>query len=108
MAMTARHYLSTKPSAFLAIIYMSVAFSPSAVIFINHDLTEQVLSVLVAQLRINQVMGGEYFDAIVKENPNFHIEVHNYRVRILVLRNLHDTTNRDLADIVLFAKAGLI
>jgi len=87
---------------------MAILMSPSAVIFINNDLSDQVLGVLKTQLNIDQVMDGYYFDSIVAENPNFKIEVHNYRVRILVLRDIHSIPDREQADIILFAKAGLV
>lgn len=107
---------------------MGITFSPPAVIFINTDLTAQVLSVFVSQLYITQVMDAATFDATVASDPYFlkrtyrchddgdpchrhhchdgYVPQDGYR--ILVLRDLHDLTNRNLANIVLFAKAGLV
>ncbi len=82
--------------------------SPSAIIYINPDLTAQVLGVFVRQLYIDQVLSAAEFDAFIAADPNYPIEIHQDGKRILILRNLHDQTNRNLADIVLFAKGGLV
>lgn len=87
---------------------MSILFNPASVIFINTDLTDQVLGVFVSQLFITQVMDAATFDAIVAGNPDYYEQVHMDGYRVLVLRDLWDKTNRELADIVLFAKAGLV
>lgn len=87
---------------------MAISFSPSAIIFINTDLVDQVLGVFVRQLYITEVLTASEFDSNVSVNVNYVNNVHADGYRILVLRNLYDFTNRSLADIVLFAKAGLV
>ena len=48
------------------------------------------------------------FDARVVADPNYPTIVHLQNKRILVIRNtFHDLTNRNLADVVMFVKAGL-
>jgi hypothetical protein len=87
---------------------MSVLMAPPAIIFINTDLSAQVQSVIVSQLFISETIDGYEFDARVAADPNYPTVIHNAGLRILVLRPLSDFNNRALADIVLFAKAGLI
>lgn len=53
-------------------------------------------------------MNAADFDGYVAQNPTWPIDVHLDGYRILVLRDLWDLTNRSLADIVLFAKGGLV
>jgi hypothetical protein len=52
-------------------------------------------------------MTGEEFDNRVAIDPNYITEIHGSDARVLVIRSFMDYTNRDLADIVIFAKAGL-
>lgn len=87
---------------------MAITFNPPAIIFINTDLVDQVLGVFVRQLFITQVLDAATFDANVAANPNYPLQTHQDGYRILVLRDLSDMTNRQFADIVLFAKAGLV
>lgn len=87
---------------------MSRRFLPSAIIFINTDLVDQVLATFVTQLFITQVMDAATFDSIIATDPNYPAEVHQDGYRILVLRDLWDLTNREIANMVLFAKAGLV
>ena len=53
-------------------------------------------------------MDANTFDGIIATNPNFPMNVHDDGYRILVLRDLHDYTNRTTADLILFAKNGLV
>lgn len=81
--------------------------APSAIIFCNNDLTDQVKSVIQRQLFINDTMTGIEFDARVSVNPNYVEDIHSNGLRILVIRPFTELTNRELADIVIFCKAGL-
>lgn len=87
---------------------MSILFSPSAVIFANTDIVQQIQDVLTRQLYLNEIIDAATFDARVAADPDYTKQVHQDGERILVLRDLWDLTNRESADIVLFVKAGLI
>lgn len=87
---------------------MSIDFAPPSIIFVNQDLTDQVLSVFVRQLYITQVLDGYTFDGYVSSDAYFEMNVYIDGYRILVVRDLHDYTNREKADLVLFAKDGLV
>lgn len=80
---------------------------PSAIIFVNNDLTPQVQHVLTQQLYITQVMDGYTFDGYVIQNPNYVQQIHYNNQRILVIRTFWDLTNRNLADVAIFLKNGL-
>jgi len=80
---------------------------PSAIIFSNTDLSANVQAAISRQLYLTEVMTGAEFDARVAGNPNYPAIIHLNNLRILVLRDLSDLTNRSLADLVLFFKAGL-
>jgi hypothetical protein len=94
----------------------------SAIIFINDHTNNGVLNLLpttdepnpsaisrlALQLEINEIMSFHEFNARVAVDPNYPNIVHLMDLRILVvLHNFRDQTNRHLADIVIFLKAGL-
>jgi hypothetical protein len=87
---------------------MAIITSPPAIIFINNDLSSQVLSVFVRQLFITEVLTAAQFDGYVAMDGYWPAEQIADGYRILVLRDLWDQTNRNDADIVLFAKSGLV
>jgi hypothetical protein len=88
---------------------MSNSISPPLVIFINEDITSEVLSVIQRQFFITQTFYGWAFDGYVaRDGYNFICPIYANGYRYLVLRDLQNHTNRDLADIVLFARNGLI
>lgn len=88
---------------------MAIVFSPPAIIYLNPDsISEQVLSVFVRQLFITQVLDAAAFDGYVAMDGYYTQRLHQDGYRVLVLRDLHDQTNRNLADIVLFGKVGLV
>jgi hypothetical protein len=85
----------------------SLAPITSAIIFVNDDLTPNVEAALQRQLFITDTMTGAEFDARVAADPNYPNIVHLQNAVILVIRSFYDFTNRSLADIVIFVKAGL-
>lgn len=82
---------------------------PSAIIFVNNDLNDIARSTLLSQLQIHDSMMLEEFNNRVLVDPNYTSIIHNTNTRILVfLPTFQDFTNRELADIVMFFKQGLI
>lgn len=77
------------------------------ILFCNNDLSLSVQSSLTTQLMLTEIIDGYEFDSRVIADPNYPNEVHYNNLRVMVLRPLSDTTNRSLADIVIFIKAGL-
>lgn len=95
---------------------------PGAIIFVNDTINSSTLgllqtdtsqnqsieSTLAKQLEINESISLTEFNARVAADPNYPNVVHLLRLRLLVvLPDFRDYTNRNLADIVIFAKAGL-
>lgn len=80
---------------------------PSAIVFVNDDLTPNVKAALVRQLLIRDVMTGIEFNLRVTADPNYPTDIHASNNRILVIRPGNDDTNRSLADVIIFVKAGL-
>jgi|ERR1039457_3530222 hypothetical protein len=87
---------------------MSNLVNPTAVIFINNDLSAQVLSVIQQQLYITNTITKSEFDGYVAADGYFIDNIHALGERLLVIGDFQDQTNRALFDIVLFAKNGLI
>ena len=85
-----------------------MAIRPTAIIFVNNDLTDSVRNMLVKQLHIDEAITGDIFDSRLALNPNYINELKSLRKRILVERTFADTTNREYADIVAFVAHGLI
>ena len=82
--------------------------SPPALILINNDLSASIQATLVSQLEISEVISLDEFNERIAADPNYPKIIHLNNLRILVVGNLFDHTNRNLFDVVLFAKAGLI
>ncbi len=80
---------------------------PSAIIFVNNDLTNQAQSFIVTQLHISEVIPGETFDARVAADSEYVNKVKQLGLRLLVVRSFVELTNRELADIVIFVKNGM-
>jgi hypothetical protein len=85
-----------------------MAARPSAIIFINTDLTNSVKTFIMRQLHINEAIDGYVFDERLAANSNYSNIIHQFDIRLLVLRSHAETTNREQADIVLFFKNGLV
>jgi hypothetical protein len=80
---------------------------PSAIIFVNADLTAVSTEILMTQLFIHEKITGEEFDARVEADPNYPTIIHGNNLRLLVVRDdFMDFTNRELADVVIFIKQG--
>lgn len=84
-----------------------MALIPSAVIFVNNDLTDNVQIHLVKQLHISEVISGTAFDERVLANPDYATQVNQSNQRLMVVRSFEDINNRDLADVLIFVKGGL-
>lgn len=80
---------------------------PPGIIFINEDLNDTLKEKIKGQLWIHEAMTGSEFDARVAADPSYPDIVKFTNTRILVIRDLHDHTNREIADVVIFVKAGL-
>lgn len=79
----------------------------SAIIFVNADISQGIKEALERQLFITESVTGAEFDARIAEDPNYPLEIQENNLRILVIRDYWTTTNRELADIVIFASNGL-
>lgn len=80
---------------------------PSAIIFVNNELTDGVRNPLKRQLYITEVISLQEFNARLNADPNYASVVHLNNLRILVEHDPLDYTNRNSADIVLYIKNGL-
>lgn len=81
---------------------------PSAIIFINNDLVPQVKQYIITQLHINEAIDGYVFDDRVAANPNYPTLIKSLNLRLMVIRPFNDYTNRELADVAVFAKNGML
>jgi hypothetical protein len=81
---------------------------PAAVIFVNDDLSSNVQNMLVRQLHITEIIDGYTFDTRVSINSNYVSQAKSAQQRVMVVRDLAGPDNRNLVDLVLFVKAGLI
>jgi len=87
---------------------MPVVASPPSIIFINADLTQSVIDTFTRQLFLTSVIDGSTFNANVAADGYYVYDIHQLGQRVLVIRPANDQTNIGLADLVLFAKAGLV
>lgn len=79
----------------------------SAIIFVNSDISTQVLEVLQRQLFIDEMITGTEFDDRLTSDPSYSEVIHQNDLKILVVRSFRELTNRDKADLVIFIKNGL-
>lgn len=84
-----------------------MASVPPGIIFVNDDLNDILKQKIMSQLLIQEAISGTEFDARVVADPNYPTIVRLQNIRLLVIRSFRETTNRDLADVVIFVKAGL-
>lgn len=82
---------------------------PSAIIFVNNDLTDSTKNALVTQLFIDEVISGDVFDARVADGyDGYYVQlIKSNDLRLMVVRSFREQTNRELADVVIFVKAAL-
>jgi hypothetical protein len=82
---------------------------PSAIIFVNNDLTDSTRNALVTQLFIDEVISGDVFDTRVADGyDGYYVQsIKSNDLRLMVVRSFREQTNRELADIVIFVKAAL-
>jgi len=77
------------------------------IIFVNADLTQNVEDAVIRQLEITEAIDGYEFDQRIIDDPNYPSIIHTTNINLLVIRSFYDTTNRALADIVIFISQGL-
>jgi hypothetical protein len=81
---------------------------PSALIFINRDINPPIQTKLETQLFSTETITYDEFVDRMTVTPNYVDIIHLNNLRVIVLLdNFTDTTYRNLADVVLFVKAGL-
>jgi hypothetical protein len=80
---------------------------PSAVIFVNADLTDQVRNHLVKQLHIDEIIDGYTFDQRLVVNPQYVQDLKLLNLRLMVVRPFTELDNRSAADVVIFVKEGM-
>lgn len=82
---------------------------PSAIIYINHELSEQVKSAIQRQLFIHQTFTVNDFDDLLLSDGYYINEVRGKNKRILVIADYSQTLeNKDVADVILTFKNGLL
>lgn len=89
---------------------MSNLTAPSIIIYLEPNFADTVLAIIKKQFFIEDtwVYDAEEFDNLIAYNSGYIDYIHGSNTRVLVLRKLSDTTNRELADLVLFYKNNLI
>jgi len=87
---------------------MPITMAPPALILINNDLTQSIIDTFTRQLFLTFVMDLATFNAIVAADGYYPQYILQSGFRVMVMGPLTDKTNRNLFDIVLFAKAGLV
>lgn len=80
---------------------------PAAIIFINNDLNSVLSNKISTQLFLDQIMDGYVFDGYVASDAYYASNLLLNNKRVLVKRSFNDTTNRNLASVVIFVKSGL-
>ena len=87
----------------------------SGIVFVNNDLSGNVQEKLINQLFIDILLTGEEFDAKIDGYADgyFLESIKTNSQRVMVVRSYlrndipNNIPNRELADIILFVKAGL-
>ncbi len=80
---------------------------PGFVIFANDDLVDQIKNVLRSQLFLDEIISGDEFDGYVSADPDYVNNLKAQKRRVLVVRSFNNLQNKQLADVVIFIKAGL-
>lgn len=84
-----------------------MAALPSAIVFVNNDLTENVKAKLIRQLHITDVLDGYVFDDYIALDSGYADSVRAAKKRMMVIRSFEELENRTEADVVIFIKAGM-
>jgi hypothetical protein len=87
---------------------MPLNFSPSLLIFVNQDLTSSIQDTFMQQFYLTEIISKSEFDLRMLNDPNYHHIIHLNNLRVMVMLDLQDKTNREFADIVIFFKSGLV
>lgn len=80
---------------------------PSGVVFVNNDLTDNVRSMLITQLHINDTIDGYVFDERVAADANYLPTIYRLNWRVMVVRSFEELDNRALSDVTIFVSNGL-
>ncbi len=91
---------------------------PGFVIFANDDLVDQIKNVLRSQLFLDEIISGDDFDGYVLADgysvtdgeifqSDYVDGLKSKKKRVLVVRSFTNLQNKQLADVVIFIKAGL-
>ena len=73
---------------------------PAAIIFIN-SVVDEIVSILSSQLFISESISGAEFDLRLNNDPNYAQIVHNFGMRILVIREDYPAeVNREFCDVI--------
>lgn len=82
---------------------------PSAIIYINNDLSDAVKSRIQQQLFIHQTYDVNTFDALLLADPTYINEIRANNKRILVVADFSmNLINKNLADMSLTFSRGLL
>lgn len=87
---------------------MTILFAPPALIFLNNQISDETKAIIQKQLNISETITGEEFDLRLATDPNYKSVIHGNNLRVLVMRSFAESANRELADLALFYKNGLI
>ena len=80
---------------------------PSAIIFVNNDLTDNTIAFMTSQLQLTQIVDGYTFDGYILSDPTYVTAAHNLNKRIMVMRPFTELNNREDCDVAIFVKAGM-
>ncbi len=82
---------------------------PGAIIFVNSHISDVQKTFIAQQLYAEEVISKAEFDARVAADPNYPSIIKNLKMRVVViLETFQDFHNRELADVALFFKNGLV
>ena len=79
---------------------------PSGLIFSN-NVSPGIQKKLEQQLYIHETISGQEFDDRFSADPNYPEIIKLQNLRILVLRDFFNITNRNVASLVIFVKLGI-
>jgi len=81
---------------------------PTALIFINSDVSQVSISTLTTQLFLNEIITDTEFSARLAVDPDYVSNIHANNLRVMVLKDfVLNTIDNANADLVLYVKSGL-